>query len=677
MTAAVSPVLVTIAVPTYRRPAHLAELLPALVRQGDAITAAGAFAVETLVIDNDPNGSARAVLRSFPRASVRYALEPIAGISAARNRAIDASPSSRLLAFIDDDERPHDGWLHHLLTVWQQADEPVAVSGRVIAEYESDLDPWIDAGQFFVRRRLPTGTLLDVAAAGNLLLDLRAIRALNLHFAEDLGLSGGEDTLFTREIAAAGGRMVWCDESAVVDRVPAERMTRRWVLARAWSHGNSTSLVALRLAGTNDQRVLARIRGVTGGAARVVGGSLRCVRGGINGSLRDRARGRRAVYRGAGMMYGAFGFVYHEYARESPSVKRRRRGGGPGAESNERPLMVLQSFPQPRVTTNPYIVMLAERLQREADLRVHTFTWRHALLGRYDVFHVHWPEILVSGSSAPKKLVRQSLFALLLLRSRILRTPLVRTVHNLELPRGISRRERLLLRITDRWTTLRITINPITSVPPGCEHVLIEHGHYRDWFSRYPACQPDPGRIGYVGLIRRYKGVDRLITAFQQASADDPELRLRIAGRPSTAALADELIGLADGDGRISLHLQFLSEREFVEEVTAAELVVLPYLEMHNSGGALAALSLDRPVLVPDNEVNRRLADEVGPGWVHRYRGTLAGRHLTATLAAVRVAGPRPRPNLTRRNWNETGRRHVGAYLRALAISRGSRASRA
>ncbi len=68
--------------------------------------------------------------------------------------------------------------------------------------------------------------------------------------------------------------------------------------------------------------------------------------------------------------------------------------------------------------------------------------------------------------------------------------------------------------------------------------------------------------------------------------------------------------------------------------------MVLPYREMHNSGAALTALSLNRPVLVPDNEVNRELAEEVGPGWVFRYDGELTGRHLLDALAAHRARPP-------------------------------------
>jgi beta-1,4-mannosyltransferase len=99
-----------------------------------------------------------------------------------------------------------------------------------------------------------------------------------------------------------------------------------------------------------------------------------------------------------------------------------------------------------------------------------------------------------------------------------------------------------------------------------------------------------------------------------------------------------------------------------VRIVTEAEMVVLPYRHMHNSGTVLYALSLGRPVLVPDNEINRALSDEVGPGWVHRFSDTLTGSSLAAAIVALRSAPPVGRPDLSAREWPAGGVGHLEAY---------------
>jgi glycosyltransferase involved in cell wall biosynthesis len=209
-------------------------------------------------------------------------------------------------------------------------------------------------------------------------------------------------------------------------------------------------------------------------------------------------------------------------------------------------------------------------------------------------------------------------------------------------------------------------------VPEGSPVETIEHGHYREWFARYPRRDAVGGRLAYVGLVRRYKGVDALIAAFRDAfrSAEpEPAATLTVSGKPSSDDLVEQLEREARGDDRISFRFAFLSDEELVTTVTEAELIVLPYREMHNSGGALSSLSLDRPVLVPDNEVNRMLAAEVGELWVQRYQPPLAADDLERALVAVRQRDLSARPDLSGRGWDETGRRHLAAYRRAIELS--------
>lgn len=329
---------------------------------------------------------------------------------------------------------------------------------------------------------------------------------------------------------------------------------------------------------------------------------------------------------------------------------------------------VLTSHREPRPTTNPYITMLTEALRRTPGVEVVTFSARAALLGRYSVVHLHWPETILGlgGRRFTGRLVRWVVAALFLARLTIARTPVVRTVHNVELPADASGAQRLLLRWFDRLTTHRIVLNDRTECPGPS--TTIPHGHYRDWYTG-PRSAAVPGRLQYVGLVRRYKGVEGLVEAFR--SVADDSLTLDIAGAASSSELVVTVSALAHDDPRVSLRFDYLSDDELVAAVTAAELVVLPYRFMHNSGTVLAALSLDRPVLVPDTPVNTDLAAEVGPGWIHTFTGDLTAGAIEAALAAAR----KPRaatPDLSAREWDDAGQAHLAIYR--LAQSRaGSR----
>ncbi|SEP61866.1 glycosyltransferase [Microlunatus flavus] len=305
---------VVVGVPTYRRPAELADLLPRLLDQARDLPGRP-FAV--LVVDNDPEGSARATVDALADGRVHYAHQPVPGIAAVRNRILDGALDDLdgdLVAMIDDDERPEPGWLAALVET-QEATGAVLVAGRVVPEFTGPLDPWVAAGRFHTRRNLATGAPISVAAAGNLLLDARRLRALGQRFDESVGLAGGEDTLFSRQLHARGEAMVWCAGSVAVDRVLPERMTRRWVLGRAMSHGDAWVRVGLRLAPGPVARTVVRARAALAGSVRVVVGGLRA---GAGLALRrpvDQARGLRAALRGLGMVRGALGLHHAEYAR--------------------------------------------------------------------------------------------------------------------------------------------------------------------------------------------------------------------------------------------------------------------------------------------------------------------------------------------------------------------------
>ena len=301
---------VVVAMATFRRPSELRRTLQAVLLQIDEI----GRPISVLVVDNDAAGTGRDGVDDVADPRVRYVIEPAPGIAAARNRALTESAEQDVLIFIDDDEQPKPGWLAGLLDTFGRY-APAAVVGPVVSEFDGPVDPWITAGGFFERRRLTTGTAIEAAATNNLLLDLRRIRALKMSFDERFGLSGGSDTLFTRRLSAAGESMIWCDEAIVIDHVPADRATRRWVIRRAMRYGNSWSRTSVAMSDGAASRAGARLRMSGLGAARLGVGAARLSVGTLIRSDRHRARGLRTWMKGVGYLRGAVGSTYVEYAR--------------------------------------------------------------------------------------------------------------------------------------------------------------------------------------------------------------------------------------------------------------------------------------------------------------------------------------------------------------------------
>ena len=300
---------VTVAVPTYRRPDDLRALLPLLLDQAREVVPrpGGRYRVDVLVVDNDPDRSAADVVAGPAPASGTWpSRRP--GIAAVRNRALDEAADARR-AGLHRRRRaaaPTAGWPHLLDDL---GGHRRGGGGRPGPDRVRRRARPVDPRRRVLRPRAACRPAreIDVAATGNLLLDLDQVRASGVRFESALGLGGGEDTLFSRQLARAGGRMVWCDESAAVDQVPAERMTRAWVLhprvEPRQRHRPDRPAAGRRRSARAGARVPGALAGGVlrvGGGARALGlGTVRRLRRGTRpGALRAvlprRRHGRRA-----------------------------------------------------------------------------------------------------------------------------------------------------------------------------------------------------------------------------------------------------------------------------------------------------------------------------------------------------------------------------------------------
>lgn len=325
--------------------------------------------------------------------------------------------------------------------------------------------------------------------------------------------------------------------------------------------------------------------------------------------------------------------------------------------------VVIQSVRVDQAKVNPYIPLLVNSMSHHVTVR--SFSWPLAILGRYDLLHVHWPEGLYRGSSFFLTSIKRFLSVLLLSRITVGRIQVVQTVHNVRPHIREGRVDALLREWIDKRTELWISLNRHSGVRGNGRSVVIPHGHYRDWYSGHAQSSAETGRVLFFGILRPYKNVESLIAAVQQV--EDPETYARICGYPAEKGYSEKLQELAAAaPGRVDMVLRHLTDLELTEEIGRSALVVLPYEEMHNSGAMLLALSLNRPVLVPRNSVTDDLANEVGAEWVLRYDGELSSEVLQQSLKVASKALESGRePYLDNRNWDRVGET-TASHMRGL-----------
>lgn len=328
-----------------------------------------------------------------------------------------------------------------------------------------------------------------------------------------------------------------------------------------------------------------------------------------------------------------------------------------GPHPADRPLGVLYSFGPPANDANPYVHLLLESVSSAAT--VHYFSWKFALFGSYDVFHVHWPETLLRRPTLKGRLLCRALLLLLLGRLAVSGVPIVRTEHNLRPHESGNRIETLLLNLLDKRAAAWVVMNEVGVERPVRNPTCIPHGHYRDWYQLPLAYERKSGSLLNFGLIRPYKGVEDLVSTFKGLPSQ-MGLHLNIMGKPQSAESGKDLSDRIGDAPNITADLRHIPDPDLTLAIAQASLVVLPYRAMHNSGALLLALSLDRPVLVPKNAMTDALAAEVGPQWVQRFEEPLTADVLVAAAEAAKyISG---RPDLSRREWSEIGARHLYTY---------------
>jgi succinoglycan biosynthesis protein ExoM len=226
---------ISVCICTYKRPVQLGQLLAKLESQ----TTGGLFSYSVVISDNDRFESARHSAESFAessRLSIRYCVQPVQNIALARNKAIE-NASGDFVAFIDDDELPHDHWL---LNHYRALDhcKSQGVLGPVLPLFEVKPPDWVLAGGFFDRPVHPTGFVLGWKStrSGNALLRRQVFDGDHMWFDPAYG-SGGEDRDFFRRKIEEGHVFVWCNEAPVFEVVPPHRWDRRILLKRALLRG--------------------------------------------------------------------------------------------------------------------------------------------------------------------------------------------------------------------------------------------------------------------------------------------------------------------------------------------------------------------------------------------------------------------------------------------------------
>ena len=333
---------------------------------------------------------------------------------------------------------------------------------------------------------------------------------------------------------------------------------------------------------------------------------------------------------------------------------------------------------------NPYNSLLYENL-RLLGVEVQEGLWHRQLLST-KVFHCHWPEAFLHRPTALRCAASGLKLCAQVLVCQLFGIRIVWTMHNLKpheqrRPRASRWFYRLfpkvcagLVFLSEVTREAALAADPRLAALPYC---VIPHGHYRPVYPTPPSREAARNQLGlaahenvllYFGMIRPYKNVPALIRRFVAAAM--PNTRLIVAGRViANPALHREIIAAAQDAPQVSLQLEHVSDAQLANLVAAAHLVVLPYREIANSGSAILALSLNRPVLAPALGSLKELAARIPDDWLRLYDGELSPQILRHAIAVT--APTTATADLSALDWPAIAEQTLAFYQLLLKPARG------
>jgi succinoglycan biosynthesis protein ExoM len=237
--AAVQKDNVLIAIPTFRRPDGLRNVLQAIEKLETEAD------IRVLVADNEGQAAGSAVVAEleptyrFPLAVIPV---PERGLTHVRNAMIEFARTIDGLDYIlmvDDDERPSPGWAAALIAMQKKTGCDV-VGGPTVPVFSSEAPDWARRCHLFTSGDFPDGVIDMTWGTCNVLLHRRVMEISPGKLFDPLfNAWGGEDVDAFMRLKSLGCRFAWAERAVVSDDIPAHRTTLKWISRRAFRIGSS------------------------------------------------------------------------------------------------------------------------------------------------------------------------------------------------------------------------------------------------------------------------------------------------------------------------------------------------------------------------------------------------------------------------------------------------------
>ncbi|MGO4145620.1 glycosyltransferase [Paenarthrobacter sp. YAF11_1] len=270
--------------------------------------------------------------------------------------------------------------------------------------------------------------------------------------------------------------------------------------------------------------------------------------------------------------------------------------------------------------------------------------------GSHIIVHIHWTSFILNGITSygtAKKKVADFRNAIAELKKR--NGKIVWTLHNIiphdslyptlemEIQQHLAEEADVLHVLSDASAQM---MSAALAIDPK-KLVNVPHPNYRltyeDYVTRSNArlefgIGPSDRVYVLLGALKAYKGLDRLLKAFDEFSAKDPSIRrvLLVGGMADESPEVTEFVKQCTKHPNVLIEPKKVPNHMVQNYMRAADIGLAPYTRMLNSGAVLLYQSFDLPVIASDvpaiwenmtDEIGQRVSDNSVEGLVEAFNG--------------------------------------------------------
>lgn len=242
--------LLSIVIPTYRNLTGVKRLLDSIFSQTCDFSG-----IEVLLINNSIDGQQEidqicGFYQQQGRRVLSY-LEPVLGVSFARNRGIKMA-QGEWLVFIDDDEELGENYLQYLMKIIKTGDKNMLLGGPYLPVFDGAGLPWLkekyfsfDYGKKVISIKPP-----QVLLGGNLVVSCQFLKKVGA-FSSSYGYLGtdrslpGEDTEFIFRSFEIEGNLTYHPDLYILHHISPDRYQLKALYSRCRWDANTKGLLYL------------------------------------------------------------------------------------------------------------------------------------------------------------------------------------------------------------------------------------------------------------------------------------------------------------------------------------------------------------------------------------------------------------------------------------------------